>query len=118
MSEMTLKPNEKLDVRNILKDLDKYEPKRRGWTWRKPAPNLEMGPFTYHDVSEPLKQSVGLPPAKYFGDIDPQPLPVITTEIASGRFEDEYPPHAHGRLARRRPHPWSSGIWASPTSTA
>ena len=50
MSEMTLKPNEKLDVRNILKDLDKYEPKRRGWTWRKPAPNLEMGPFTYHDV--------------------------------------------------------------------
>ena len=49
MSEMTLKPNEKLDVRNILKDLDKYEPKRRGWTWRKPAPNLEMGPFTYHD---------------------------------------------------------------------
>lgn len=89
MSEMTLKPNEKLDVRNILKDLDKYEPKRRGWTWRKPAPNLEMGPFTYHDVSEPLKQSVGLPPAKYFGDIDPQPLPVITTEIASGRFEDD-----------------------------
>ena len=66
MSEMTLKPNEKLDVRNILKDLDKYEPKRRGWTWRKPAPNLEMGPFTYHDVSEPLKQSVGLPPAQYF----------------------------------------------------
>ena len=52
MSEMTLKPNEKLDVRNILKDLDRYEPKRRGWTWRKPAPNLEMGPFTYHDVSE------------------------------------------------------------------
>ena len=89
MSEMTLKPNEKLDVRNILKDLDRYEPKRRGWTWRKPAPNLEMGPFTYHDVSEPLKQSVGLPPAKYFGDIDPQPLPVITTEIASGRFEDD-----------------------------
>ena len=43
MSEMTLKPNEKLDVRNILKDLDRYEPKRRGWTWRKPAPNLEMG---------------------------------------------------------------------------
>ena len=39
--------------------------------------------------SEPLKQSVGLPPAKYFGDIDPQPLPVITTEIASGRFEDD-----------------------------
>lgn len=89
MADFELKPNEKLDVREILKDLDKYEPRRRGWTWRKPAPNLKMGPFEYHDVSEPLKNSVGLPPAKYFEDIDPQPLPVITTEIASGRFEDD-----------------------------
>ncbi len=89
MADMILKPNEKLDVREILKDLDKYEPRRRGWTWRKPAPNLQMGPFTYHDCSEPLKHGVGLPPAKYFEDIDPQPMPVITTEIASGRFEDD-----------------------------
>ncbi len=89
MADFELKPNEKLDVREILKDLDKYEPRRRGWTWRKPAPNLKMGPFEYHDVSEPLKNGVGLPPAKYFEDIDPQPLPVITTEIASGRFEDD-----------------------------
>ena len=89
MYGIDLKPNEKLDVRNILKDLDKYEPKRRGWHWREPAPNLQMGPFTYHDCSKPLKNSVGLPPAKFFGDIDPQPLPVITTEIASGRFEDD-----------------------------
>ena len=89
MADMILKHNEKLDVRNILKDLDKYEPRRRGWTWRKPAPGLKMGPFEYHDCSEPLKNSVGLPPAKYFGNIDPQPLPVITTEIASGRFEDD-----------------------------
>ena len=84
-----LEPNEKLDVREILKDLDKYEPRRRGWHWRTPAPNLELGPFTYSDCSEPLENSVGLPPAKFFGDIDPQPLPVITTEIASGRFEDD-----------------------------
>ena len=89
MYGIDLKPNEKLDVRNILKDLDKYEPRRRGWHWREPAPNLQMGPFTYHDCSKPLKNSVGLPPAKFFGDIDPQPLPVITTEIASGRFEDD-----------------------------
>lgn len=86
---MELKPNEKLDIRNILKDLDKYEPRRRGWTWRKPAPNLHMGPFEYHDCSEPLKNSVPLPPAKHFENIDPQPMPVITTEIASGRFEDD-----------------------------
>ena len=49
-----------------------------------PAPNLAMGPFTYHDCSKPLKDSVPLPPAHYFGDVDPQPMPVITTEIASG----------------------------------
>lgn len=89
MYGIDLKPNEKLDVRNIIKDLDKYEPKRRGWHWREAVPNLEMGPFTYHDCSKPLKNGVGLPPAKFFGDIDPQPLPVITTEIASGRFEDD-----------------------------
>lgn len=89
MADFKLKPNEKLDVREILKDLDKYEPRRRGWTWRKHVDNLKMGPFEYHDCSEPLKNGVGLPPAKYFGDIDPQPDAVITTEIASGRFEDD-----------------------------
>ena len=89
MSDIVLKHNEKLDVREIIKDLDKYEPRRRGWHWREPAPDLQMGPFVYHDVSKPLKNSVGLPPAKFFGGIDPQPMPVITTEIASGRFEDD-----------------------------
>ena len=47
-----------------------------------------MGPFTYKEASEPLKAGVPYP-AHYFGDIDPQPTPVITTEIASGRFEDD-----------------------------
>ncbi|MBQ9061022.1 MAG: cobalamin-dependent protein [Firmicutes bacterium] len=89
MADFKLEPNEKLDVRNIIKDLDKYEPRRRGWHWREPAPGLKMGPFEYKDCSKPLKNSVGLPPAKYFENIDPQPMPVITTEIASGRFEDD-----------------------------
>ncbi len=89
MSDFKLEPNEKLNVRELLKDLDKYEPRRRGWHWREPAPGLKMGPFEYKDCSKPLKNSTGLPPAKYFGDIDPQPMPVITTEIASGRFEDD-----------------------------
>ncbi|MDR2786626.1 MAG: cobalamin-dependent protein [Treponema sp.] len=86
---MELKPNEKLDIENILKDLDKYRPKRRGWTWRKPEPGITMGAFRYRDESSPLKNSVPLPSAKYFGNIDPQGTPVITTEIASGRFEDD-----------------------------
>lgn len=89
MADFKLEPNEKLDVRSIMKDIDKYEPRRRGWTWRKHVDKLEMGPFEYHDCSEPLKNGVGLPPAKYFGNIDPQPDAVITTEIASGRFEDD-----------------------------
>ena len=84
-----LVPNEKLDVVELLKDLDKYEPRRRGWTWRKPAPNLQLGPFEYKDASESLKNNVPLPPAKYFDGIDPQPQQTITTEIASGRFEDD-----------------------------
>ena len=86
---MKLEHNEKLDIQQILQDLDKYEPRRKGWTWRKPAPDLKMGPFEYRDATEPLTNSVPLPPAKYFDNIDPQPAPVITTEIASGRFEDD-----------------------------
>ncbi len=89
MQENSLDPNVRIDVASILTDLEHYRPRRRGWTWRTPDPDLKMGPFTYHDCSTPLKDSVGLPPAHYFGDIDPQPLPVITTEIASGRFEDD-----------------------------
>ena len=89
MSEYRLKPNENIDVSEILKDLESYRPRRRGWTWRKKTPALKMGPFAYRDCSEPLEKSVPLPPAHYFGNIDPQPGPVITTEIASGRFEDD-----------------------------
>jgi D-ornithine 4,5-aminomutase subunit beta len=89
MAEMVLNRNEKLDVDEILKDLEHYEPRRRGWVWRKPVENLQMGPFTYRQCSEPLKQGVPLPPAKYFDGIDPQPIETITTEIASGRFEDD-----------------------------
>ena len=34
---MTMKPNEKLDVDELLKDLDKYEPRRRELDWRESA---------------------------------------------------------------------------------
>jgi len=89
MSDIKLNHNEKLDIDNILKDLDKYRPKRRGWTWRKVEPGLNMGPFTYNEATTPLKNGIGVPSAKFFDGIDPQPQPVITTEIASGRFEDD-----------------------------
>jgi len=87
---MELKPNEKLDIQELLKDLENYRPKRRGWHWRDGAgENRQIGKFQYYDTTENLKQSQPLPAAKYFGNIDPQPQPIITTEIASGRFEDD-----------------------------
>ena len=89
MSNYWLDPNDNIDVREILKDLDKYRPRRRGWTWRTPEPGLTMGKFTYQDCSTPLKRGVPLPPARFMDDVDPQPVQSITTEIASGRFEDD-----------------------------
>lgn len=85
-----LDPHKKLDIEEILEDLESYHPARKGWVWRKvPASGVKMGPFHYHDMSEPLKNSIGLPASKYFDYIDPQPSCVVTTEIASGRFEDD-----------------------------
>ena len=89
MAQDKLNKNVKIDVEDILKDLESYEPRRRGWTWRKKDPDLEMGPFAYRDLAEPLAQSTGLPSSKYFDYMDPQPSETITTEIASGRFEDD-----------------------------
>ena len=84
-----LTPNEKLNIENILQDLESYRPRRRGWTWRQSSKGEQQGPFIFNDQSKPLTNSVPLPSAKYFDNIDPQPQPVITTEIASGRFEDD-----------------------------
>ena len=81
--------NEKINIEDILKDLETYEPRRRGWTWREPVKPLQMGQNTYLDASKPLIHSIPLPAAKYFDNIDPQPIQVITSEIASGRFEDD-----------------------------
>ncbi|MFA6827373.1 MAG: D-ornithine 4,5-aminomutase subunit OraE [Bacilli bacterium] len=83
-----MKPNEKLDIRNILMDLNKYRPRRRGWTWRDIKP-IQMGEFRYEQVSQGLTNFVPLPGARYLNNIDPQPDAVITSEIASGRFEDD-----------------------------
>lgn len=86
---MKLTPDKKLDIREVLKDLDKYRPKRRGWTWRTSIKNQQIGPFTYKETSQNLKNSIPLPASHAFGNIDPQCDMVITTEIASGRFEDD-----------------------------
>ncbi|WP_347559734.1 D-ornithine 4,5-aminomutase subunit OraE [Clostridium amazonitimonense] len=84
-----LQENKKLNIEEILKDLDKYEPKWRGWHWREEYEEGKVGEFVYNEISESLKNSHPLPAARSFGNIDPQPRAVITTEIASGRFEDD-----------------------------
>lgn len=65
-----LKENKKLDIDYILKDLDKYKLKWRGWVWREYLENFEMGFFKYKDCIKFLKKSVGLLLFKYFNNID------------------------------------------------
>ncbi len=90
MSQVPLDPNTKLDIDAIMEGLEHYHPRRKGWTWREvPSEGVDMGPFHYRNMSLPLKKSIGLPASKYFDNIDPQPSCVVTTEIASGRFEDD-----------------------------
>ncbi|MCX8058127.1 MAG: D-ornithine 4,5-aminomutase subunit OraE [Spirochaetes bacterium] len=86
---MKLDPKKKLDFKYILSDLKNFRAKKRGWVWREKPESIKYGEHTYYDHSTPLKKSIPLPAAKYFGNIDPQPKPIITTEIASGRFEDD-----------------------------
>jgi D-ornithine 4,5-aminomutase subunit beta len=87
---MTLNPEEKISIEEILDDLENYRPKRKGWVWRDQYEGeKEIGKFKYTQVSKGLKNSISLPAASNFDDIDPQPDPVITSEIASGRFEDD-----------------------------
>ena len=86
---MVLDKSKKIDVSEILSDLENYRPRRKGWTWRKAVPNQEINGLKYKQTSEDLVQSIPLPAAKHFNNIDPQPDCVITTEIASGRFEDD-----------------------------
>ncbi|MGI9592202.1 MAG: lysine 5,6-aminomutase subunit alpha TIM-barrel domain-containing protein, partial [Myxococcota bacterium] len=86
---MKLQPDEKLDLRELLRDLEHYRPRRKGWTWRQHVPQQAVGPFVLEDTSEGLTRSVPLPAAHAFDGIDPQCDAVITTEIASGRFEDD-----------------------------
>jgi D-ornithine 4,5-aminomutase subunit beta len=81
--------DQKLDIEAILNDLEHYVPRRRGWSWRKAVDCQKIGKFEYFDTSENLKNSIGLPASHAFDSIDPQTRAVITTEIASGRFEDD-----------------------------
>jgi D-ornithine 4,5-aminomutase subunit beta len=88
-ADKPLDPNEKLDIAALLDGLADYRPRRTGWHWREQVPDQRLHEFTYRETSASLKNSVALPAAHYFDNIDPQPDCVITTEIASGRPEDD-----------------------------
>ena len=56
--------NEKLNIPELLKDLENYRPRRKGWTWRKALPrDTQLGPFRYKQISQSLKNSLPLPAA-------------------------------------------------------
>ncbi len=86
---MKLEPDDKLDVAALLEGIAEYRPRRKGWHWREQVPDQKLHKFVYKETSKGVKNSIPLPAAHYFGDIDPQPDCVVTTEIASGRFEDD-----------------------------
>ncbi len=84
-----LSPNKKINIREILKDLENYKPKRFGWTFRKKLEKQKFLNLEYFETSESLKNSIPLPASRQMDYIDPQPDITITVEIASGRFEDD-----------------------------
>lgn len=88
-----LTPDSPLDLGAILAGLETYRPRRRGWVWRHrlpPGTRVPPAPFGYEQLSPSTARSVPLPAAeRHFWSIDPQPEVTITSEIASGRFEDD-----------------------------
>ncbi len=88
--QIPLEVDQRLDIRRILDGLEHYHSPRRPWHWREERGQArQTGDFVYYETSKPLDRSVPLPGSRGFGYIDPQPDCVITTEIASGRFEDD-----------------------------
>ncbi|NLA82325.1 MAG: hypothetical protein GX849_05830, partial [Clostridiaceae bacterium] len=73
-SGISMVPETRLDIRQILDGLEDYHSPRRPWHWREERDQpREVGDFTYYEVSKPLEQSVPLPGSRGFGYIDPQP---------------------------------------------
>ncbi|MDO5037023.1 MAG: D-ornithine 4,5-aminomutase subunit OraE [Tissierellia bacterium] len=86
-----LDPDEKINIPEVFEGLENYYPRSRGWHWRSGRNEArEIGEFTYYETSESLKNSQPLPGSiSSLKGIDPQPAANITTEIASGRPEDD-----------------------------
>ena len=86
-----LDPNTKINVGGrSCESLENYHRRARAGPGA-PCPRVvsTWRGFHFRNMSEPLKNSVPMPTAKYFEGIDPQPAPVVTSEIASGHFEDD-----------------------------
>ena len=68
MSEKKLQMDQRIDVEEILQDLDQYRPRRRNWVWRTPAKDQHAGPFTYREISEPMGGESPAPALHHHGD--------------------------------------------------
>ena len=89
-NDYKLEKDKKIDIKLLIDNLENYTPRRRGWHWREGRNQKRIvGDFEYFETSEGLKQYVPLPGSRGLDYIDPQPDCIITTEIASGRFEDD-----------------------------
>ena len=64
---MKLASHERLDIREVLRDLEHYRPRRKGWAWRTKTPQHQIGPFVFEDTSTSLAQSVPLPAPRLQG---------------------------------------------------
>jgi D-ornithine 4,5-aminomutase subunit beta len=75
-----LDPKVKIDIEEILKDLEHYHPRRKGWTWReKPEGGVyKVEKFEFKNMTLPLKNSVPLPAAKYSWSSEPQVRATLT----------------------------------------
>lgn len=47
MSKQELNLKEKMNIEEIMDNLENYRPRRRGWHWREGISEQEIGPFTY-----------------------------------------------------------------------
>ena len=83
-------PQDKLDLEEILKDLERYRPPRAGWPWRSVPPTASTwGPFTTTTCPRRCSGAFLCRRRSTSSTSTRSPSCVVSTEIASGRFEDD-----------------------------
>ena len=81
----------RLDIVELLKGSGQIRTEKKRLDLEKTcSTDLKMGPFEYHELSEPLKAGRSASSGQIFRTTSTRSrTQTITTEIASGRFEDD-----------------------------